>query len=470
MLRGELRNPCDHAGMQFIGIDLGSTSIKGAVLDLEARTLNHITRRPFPPPIPNTPRGHFEVDPIAVLQSSRDVLNALLDHAPAAQGILLCSQMHGIVLLDDSRRPVSNVITWQDQRALAGDSPSFDALMAQLTPDDLRRLGNDVWASRPLAVLHWLQQHHQVPAGAACCALPDFVFATLCNAPPVTDLGHAAASAMCDVTRGDWHRDLLRRLKLDHLTLPRIAPHEEVIGQYMRDGRAIPWHPPVADQQCALLGANLQAGELSINISTGSQVALLSEKLQHGEFQTRPYFDGKALLTLIHIPAGRSLNTLMRLLTELATAEGVKLQHTWDNVERLAQDAVSSDLQVDLSFFAGALGNEGAITRIREDNLTVGHLFRAAFVAMADNYARCALSLSPARAWQRIVFSGGLALQSSVLRGEILARVHGPSRLAEGGEDALVGLLAVALKSAGYAATTAEARALIGSPENTFTA
>lgn len=447
--------------MQFIGIDLGSTTIKGAVLDLDARALRHVTRRPFPPPLPNLPRGHFEVDPDAVLRETRAVLDTLLDHAPNAAGILLCSQMHGAVLIDAARRPLTNVMTWQDGRALAGNAPTFDQLSAMLTQADLRRLGNDVWGSRPLAMLHWLQVQGQLPAGATFCALPDFVFAALCNAPPATDFGHAAASAMCDMGQGDWDRDLLRRLSLGSLTLPRIAPHDEVIGHYVHHGRAIPWHPPVADQQCALLGANVHAGELSINISTGSQVALLSEVLAHGDFQTRPYFDDHWLLTLIHIPAGRSLNALMRLLTELAAAEDVHLQHTWASAERLARDATPSDLTVDLSFFAGAMGQHGSITGIREDNLSAGALFRAAFAAMAENYKACAVRLSPQQAWQRIVFSGGLALQSAILRDEILARFGCPSRLAEGGDDVLVGLMAIALKIAGHAPTMREARALL---------
>lgn len=448
--------------MKFIGIDLGTTSIKGAVLNLEARTLHHITRRPFPSPLLQLPRGHYEVNPNAVLQAVQLLLNELLDHAPDAAGILLCSQMHSAVLLDDTLQPITHVITWQDGRALTGPAPSFDLLKAALTPDDLQRLGNDVWASRPLAVLHWLQQHGQLPAGATCCALPDFVFASLCHASPVTDLGHAAASAMCDVAHGEWDYSLLRRLALDSLKLPRIGRHDEVIGYYEHAGRAIPWHPPVADQQCALLGANLHAGELSINVSTGSQVALLSDAPFHGDFQTRPFFDGKWLLTLIHIPAGRSLNALMRLLTELATEKGVQLQHSWENVERLARTVEATDLKIDLSFFAGTLGSEGSITHVREDNLSAGHLFRAAFSNMADNYMTCALRLSPERAWQRIVFSGGLALQSNVLREEILARFNSPHRLAEGGDDALVGLMAVALKAAGRASSVTAARSMIG--------
>jgi len=312
-------------------------------------------------------------------------------------------------------------------------------------------------------MLHWLNVRGKLPRKAMFCALPDFVFSAPCDTPPATDIGHAAASAMLDIARGEWHSSMLNRLQIEHVRLPRISPHEEPIGILKRSGRAIRWYPPVADQQCSLLGAQLEAGELSINISTGSQVGMLSDALTFGPYQTRPFFDDRYLLTNIHIPAGRSLNALLHLLTELAAAEDVRLEHTWANVERLARAAGPTDLAVDRSFFAGALGTKGAIMHAREDNLTLGHVFRAAFTSMAENYERFALGVSPGREWRRLAFSGGLALQSALLRELILARFKCASRLAEGGEDALVGLLAVALRAAGHAQTVSEARRLINS-------
>lgn len=451
--------------MRFIGVDLGTTSIKGAVLDLDAGALADAVRRPFPDPISGLPRLHYEVNPDAVLRAAREVLDELLSHAPDAKGILLCSQMHGVVLTDGGLKPCTNLITWQDQRALVpgpGGASAFDDLRATLSAGELRALGNDLWASRPLSVLHWLQLQGALPDGAAYLSLPDFVAASLTGTPPATDLTHAAATSALDLERQGWAEEMLARLGLGGIRLPRIAGRAEQIGEYAWASRSIPWYPPVSDQQCSLLGAGLEGGELSVNVSTGSQVGLLSERAMYGPYQTRPFFDGAHLLTNIHIPAGRSLNALMRLLTELAAAEGAKLERMWANVERLAEAAGDTDLGVDLSFFAGATGARGSISNAREDNLTVGHLFRAAYMSMAENYERFALRISPERAWQRLVFSGGLVLQSGLLRRMIIERFACPYRLAEGGDDSLVGLLAVALHIAGRAPGVLSARRLIG--------
>ncbi|HQX11413.1 MAG TPA: FGGY family carbohydrate kinase [Thermoflexales bacterium] len=439
--------------MRSIGIDLGTTSIKGAVLNLDTRALEHVTRQPFPDRVAGLPRLHYEVDPQAVVDATRDVLEALLAHAPDCQSITLCSQMHGVVLTDAAGKALSNVITWQDQRAMAPGPQSgqtwFEALKARLAPDDLRQVGNDLWVMRPASVLFWMAQNGQLPPGARFCALPDYVTAQLCGAPVATDYGHAAASAFFNFDTGDWHHEMLGRLGLDGLGLPRVAGRDEVIAEYRHAARAIPFHPPMADQQCSLYGAGLNPGELSVNVSTGSQVAMLNDGPVYGDFQTRPYYDGQYLLTCIHVPAGRSLNALVRLLTELAVAEGVTLQRVWENIEAMTGQTADTDLQVDLSFFAGALGNEGAITHIREDNLSAGALFRAAFDHMAANYWMLAQRISPERRWARLVFSGGLVLQMPVLRELILRRFACDYRTAEGGEDSLMGIMRDCARRAG---------------------
>ena len=72
--------------------------------------------------------------------------------------------------------------------------------------------------------------------------------------------------------------------------------------------------------------------ELSLNISTGSQVSLLTETPLPGNYQTRPYFAGRFLNTITHLPAGRSLNALVELLGELALAEGHVLRDPWSTI------------------------------------------------------------------------------------------------------------------------------------------
>ena len=54
--------------MSFIGIDIGTSFIKGAVLNTDALSISHIRRIPFPDPLPGLPPLYKEYDPHTVLR------------------------------------------------------------------------------------------------------------------------------------------------------------------------------------------------------------------------------------------------------------------------------------------------------------------------------------------------------------------------------------------------------------------
>jgi sugar (pentulose or hexulose) kinase len=178
--------------------------------------------------------------------------------------------------------------------------------------------------------------------------------------------------------------------------------------------------------------------------------------LQFGDYQTRPFFDGKYLNIVTHIPAGRALGVLVELLTEIPRAHSIELD-AWEYIARAAAQVRATDLRVDLAFFASAGGDRGAIENIREDNLTIANLFRAAFENMAENYFACAQRLSPTRAWERLVFSGGLAQKFDTLRRIIAEKFGAPYRICPASEDTLFGLLLLARVYSGRAASVAQA-------------
>jgi hypothetical protein len=188
-----------------------------------------------------------------------------------------------------------------------------------------------------------------------------------------------------------------------------------------------------------------------LNISTGSQVGLLRDELTGGDYQVRPFFGGRWLNTITHIPAGRALEALVRLLSELAEGQGAPINDPWGYIAWAVAATEDTDLEIDLAFFASALGDRGEIRNIHEGNLTIGHLFRAAFTRMATTYLACAQRLAPARDWRRLVFSGGLAQNLPILP-ELIVKCFGdPYRVCATPEDTLQGLLTLALMCSGQA-------------------
>ena len=446
--------------MRYLAIDLGSSFIKGAVLDLDAYSFAHVRRLPFPAPITGLPPLHFEIDPRQIVAATRALIDDLARDAPDCAGIVLCSQMHGLVLMDARGEPASNAISWRDQRALAphpAGGTVFEQLERRVSSEDRLRLGNELRPGLPLCALFWLAEMGQLPSGATAAALPDFVLAQLCGAPPATEPTIAAAQGALDLAARDWHRPLLEVLGLGRLGLPAIHDLRRSVGEISVGARRLPCYPAIGDQQCALLGAALAPGELSLNIATGSQVRLIRITLAFGDYQVRPFFDSSWLNTITHIPAGRSLELLMTLLCELAESQGVHVPDPCGAIARAVDATPETDLTIDLAFFASALGDRGAIGNIHERNLTTGHLFRAAFERMAITYASCARRLAPEGDWEQLVFSGGLAQNLVALRESIVRQFGARHRVCVTPEDTLQGLLALALVCSRRAESVAQA-------------
>jgi hypothetical protein len=205
-----------------------------------------------------------------------------------------------------------------------------------------------------------------------------------------------------------------------------------------------------------LVGALFGAEEVSLNVATGSQVSRMTPELTLGDYQTRPFFEGKFLNTFSSTPGGRALNVIVDLLCQLPKSQGLDLRDPWEAIARAAEDMGETDLEVDLNFFPTPRGDRGRIANIRGDNLTLGHLFRAAFKNMADSFYDCAVRLSPEKSWKSLLFSGGLACKLEVLRHVIQQRFAASYRISPCEEDTLFGLLILATVFTGRAKSVEE--------------
>ena len=104
--------------MSFLGIDIGTSFIKGAVMCPELQELGHIKRIPFPDAVQTGNPLQCEYEPREILKAVKSFLDELAAHAPDCEGLLVCTQMHGLVVTNDQNEPMSNCITWRDQRAM----------------------------------------------------------------------------------------------------------------------------------------------------------------------------------------------------------------------------------------------------------------------------------------------------------------------------------------------------------------
>ena len=446
--------------MSFIGIDLGTTFIKGGVLDLETRELRQVRRVPFPPQIENTAPLACEFDPDEILTAVHTLLAELAPHAPDCEGVVMCAQMHGMVLMNSRGEIQSNCVTWRDQRVVmpypSSKESYFQVLTKRIDPKHVRQLGHELDPGRPISYLFWFAEQGDLTPGITPVSLPDFVLSALCESAPGVELTNAGAYGALNLETLDWHKEVIAALELDDLHWPEIRQLGDVVGHLDLHGKQVPCYTPVGDYQCALVGSLFSADEVSLNIATGSQVSRMTPALALGDYQTRPFFDGKFLNTFTSPPGGRALNVIVDLLCELPRAQGLNLKDPWESFTQAAEDIDDTDLEVDLNFFPTPRGDRGRIGNIRQDNFTMGHLFRAAFQNMADSFYDCALRLDPAESWKNLLFSGGLACKLEVLRRVIQEKFDTTYRLPPFEEDTLFGLLILAAVFSGRARSVDE--------------
>lgn len=445
--------------MRCLGLDLGSTTVKGAVLDLGKATLSQFHSEPFPGPEDTDIHLGHEVCLDKVITATRSVLSKLIESAPDADDLFVCSQMGGLVLSDSNGKPLTDYLSWRDQRTLSDYSEGFSFLTEvekRIGPPGLKNLGNELKAGSGSALLFWLAQKNKLPSGSGVFAssLGEWVVAHLTKAPIAM---HATmAIGLLDLQRKDWGFECFEKLGLSHVNFPKLLWDISTVGTFLLGRKTIRVHPALGDQQCAIFGTNLKAGELSINASTGSQVGRINSEFCPGPYQSRFYFDNLLLDTITHIPAGRSLNAIIELLTEIPRANGVKLD-AWGYIAKelnrkpYNQMTQTGGLECGLSFFPGPLGNKGHLSGITLENLSVRNWIVAALDSMAAGYRDCAERLGPVTNWNGIVLSGGLAHSLPTLRDRI-GSVFGdiPMRETPGTEETLMGLLRLAQKQKGF--------------------
>ena len=71
--------------MDLIGLDIGSSSIKGGRLNCRTGAIERVEREAFPGPLPAGSAGFFEVSPDAILAAAERVLARISSDGQPAQ-------------------------------------------------------------------------------------------------------------------------------------------------------------------------------------------------------------------------------------------------------------------------------------------------------------------------------------------------------------------------------------------------
>jgi sedoheptulokinase len=237
--------------------------------------------------------------------------------------------MHGIVLLDRDLAPVSNLVTWQDQRCI--EDAAFLPRLNQATGHCLRTgFGN--------ATLAWLVSRGEVPANAACVAtIQDLLAAQLCGLDrPVTDTTDGQSLGLFDLTRLDWDRDAVKAAGIGAGMLPDVVACGAEAGRVSSKASArlgIPEGIPV----CAAIGDNQASlfatiedprADIALTLGTGGQLSAVLDSLPGCRasapgLEIRPYAERRYIAAAISLAGGGAWKQLAEFLFARQEAFGL---------------------------------------------------------------------------------------------------------------------------------------------------
>jgi gluconokinase len=262
-------------GGKILALDLGTSSSRGLVLSAD-------TAAPIPGALARhriTPTYGSEGSATLDLHEYVEGLLGCLDelqqngHLDEIGAIVLSSQWHSIVALDNNGQARTPVITWADTRSVdLGLHPSFDekAFHAR-TGTWLHRL---YWTRR----IPWLLSTGS-PSGFA--GLPDLVLERL-TGERVTSVSIASGTGTLDLASGLYDEEALRIAGVKADQLPPIVPTGwtgTLSAEYERRWPGlvgVPVHPPTGDGAASNVGTGgYDSGTAAVTVGTSAAVRVV---------------------------------------------------------------------------------------------------------------------------------------------------------------------------------------------------
>jgi len=266
----------------FIGLDLGTSHLKGIVIDdaqnvCAEASVSYSLMRPK--------NGWSEQNPQDWLDATENVMASLANkvNLKKVNAIGLSGQMHGATLLDKNDNVLRPCILWNDTRS-AEEASYLDSktIFRDLT-------GNIVFPGFTAPKLAWLSKHEpNIFDKISKVLLPkDYLRLWLCG-EYVSEMSDAAGTSWLDVKKRDWSDTLLAETNLERSQMPKLIEGNEISG-VLKKTHASKWGLPDGviiaggggDNAASAIGVGVvQGGEAFISLGTSGVLFAASDEYQ----------------------------------------------------------------------------------------------------------------------------------------------------------------------------------------------
>lgn len=423
--------------MRAIGLDLGTTSICGILMDAQTGAVLRSRTEASHAFIAGKHPWESLQSPERIIALAMDILEDLWCADVCAIGVT--GQMHGIVYTDRTGKAVSPLYTWQDGR---GHQPYQGSTYAE----HLHSHSGYGHVTHLYNTVNGL-----VPAQAdGFCTIHDYLVMQLCGLKKAQIHISSAASFGCF--------DLQKRAFTCQCDA-HVVRGFRVAGEY----RGVPVGVGIGDNQASVFSCLASPDDALLNIGTGSQISVVSDSIIEGDgIETRPYLDDDYLLVGAALCGGRAYAVLKDFYARvLGYAADLTDDQVYAIMDRMLEGVDGSELRVDTRF-EGTRADQslrGSISGLSTANFTPENLTCGVLEGMVAEL------LGMYRAMQahcgRLIASGNGVRRNPALQ-RIAQRMFGmPLRIPAHKEEAAFGAALYALIASGRCQSAAEAQQLI---------
>ena len=268
---------------KFIGVDLGTSSVKLLLVDEDGAILKAVTKD-YPISFPNP--GWSEQDPDDWWQACCSGIREILADQDAAEvkGIGCGGQMHGLVALDGNGEVIRPAILWNDGRT----AEETAWLNEEIGREKLSQLtANIAFAGFTAPKILWMKNNEPENfARIAKIMLPkDFINFKLTGVHSC-DYSDASGMLLMDVEHKCWSEEMLDICGIDRSIMPGLYESYDCIGTVLPEIAEMLGLPPevkvaagAGDNAAAAVGTGtVKDGDCNISLGTSGTIFISSDK------------------------------------------------------------------------------------------------------------------------------------------------------------------------------------------------
>lgn len=379
--------------MRIIGIDIGTTTISGVVLEsrttdeavnkieekseiLEAKTIENGCF------IPTEHEWERIQDAEQIVKKARNLTDYFLDKYPDAERIGLTGQMHGIVYINKNGKCVSPLYTWQDERGnLYSENGDFCGEKEISLIEEIQQKCKLKTASGYGLVTHiYNMRHNLIPKSATSfCTIMDYLGMCLTGRQvPLVHASNAASFGFFNGRKMCFETEKLNEMGIEEKWLPEICVDVKELGTY----RNCTVTTAIGDNQASFLGSvGNESNTLLVNMGTGGQISILSDQyFEKDGIEARPFLNGKYLLAGASLCGGKAyalLENFFRKLVKEATGQDKSLYKIMETMAEKGKEFNTRQpenrrFKIETTFDGTRVSPElgGSITNLFSDNFT----------------------------------------------------------------------------------------------------